>query len=36
VRSAVRSGLRFAAEVRTVESLPDGQAGGIVDARTWD
>ena len=36
VRAAVRAGLRFAAEVRTVESLPDDQNGGIVDARTWD
>lgn len=36
VRAAVRAGLRFAVEVRTVESLPDGQNGGIVDARTWD
>ena len=36
VRAAVRSGLRFAAQVRTVESLPDDEAGRIVDARTWD
>ena len=26
VRAAVRSGLRFAAQVRTVESLPDDEA----------
>ena len=36
VRSAVRSGLRFAAKIRTVDALPDGEAGRIVDARTWD
>ena len=35
VRAAVRSGLRFAAQVRTVESLPDDGGGRIVDARTW-
>jgi len=36
VRSAVRSGLRFAAQVRSVDALPDGETGRIVDARTWD
>lgn len=36
VRAAVRSGLRFAVEVRTVEALPDDEASRIVDARTWD
>jgi phenylacetate-CoA ligase len=36
IRSAVRSGLRFAADVRPVQSLPDGDQGRIIDARTWD
>ncbi len=36
VRSAVRSGLRFAAEVRAVDSLPETDRGRIIDARTWD
>jgi phenylacetate-CoA ligase len=36
VRSAVRAGLRFAAEIRTVDSLPDSETGHIIDARTWD
>lgn len=36
VRSAVRSGLRFAVGVRAVDTLPDGDAGRIIDARTWD
>lgn len=36
VRSSVRSGLRFAADVRRVEALPEGDFGRIVDARTWD
>lgn len=36
IRSAVRSGLRFAADVRPVQSLPKGDQGRIIDARTWD
>lgn len=36
VRSAVRAGLRFAADVRAVDAVPEDDSGGIVDARTWD
>ncbi|GAA6525831.1 AMP-binding protein [Intrasporangium sp. DVR] len=36
VRASVRSGLRFAADVRPVDALPEGDAGRLVDARTWD
>jgi phenylacetate-CoA ligase len=34
VRDAIRSGLRFGADVRTVEALPDGHAA-ITDNRDW-
>ena len=35
VREAIRAGLRFGADVRTVESLPEGHAT-ITDNRAWD
>ncbi|MDV3221614.1 phenylacetate--CoA ligase family protein [Intrasporangium sp.] len=36
VRSAVRSGLRFAAVVRAVDAVPEAESGRIIDARSWD
>lgn len=35
VRTTVRSGLRFAVAVRTVESLAEDEGGRIADVRTW-
>lgn len=35
VRDAIRAGLRFGADVRTVDVLPEGHAT-ITDNRTWD
>lgn len=35
VRDAIRAGLRFGADVRAVETLPDGHAP-ITDNRVWD
>lgn len=36
VRGAVRSGLRFAADVKVVESIGADEAGRLADLRTWD
>ena len=36
VRSAVRSGLRFAAEVKVVDALGADEAGRLSDVRSWD
>jgi phenylacetate-CoA ligase len=35
VRDAIRAGLRFGADVRTVDVLPEGHAT-ITDNRDWD
>lgn len=36
VRTAVRSGLRFAVDVRVVEALSVDEAGRLSDVRSWD